>query len=249
MVATKPAPDERAPAAPLAPRGPAAVLALQRSAGNAAVVAMLQREPVAEAERTTPPDLDPAPGHRPEVELLQQKLNWHRGSARVPLLLVDGKFGGKTKAAVIAFKRARRITPHTVTVDGTTWEALARPPVSGKPRAGKGGPGLRPHVRGRPARDHDRARLRRARQRGAGDGADHPGAQGRPRLPAERREGPRAARGGGAAAVDHRRHVVRQGERRHVGGQARPRRRPRDRARGRGARGRLRRARGRARGR
>ena len=65
MVATKPAPDERAPAAPLAPRGPAAVLALQRSAGNAAVVAMLQREPVAEAERTTPPDLDPRPATAP----------------------------------------------------------------------------------------------------------------------------------------------------------------------------------------
>ena len=56
------------------------------------------------------------------------------------LLDVDGKFGGKTKAAVIAFKRARKITPHTVTVDATTWEALARPPVSGKPRAGKAGP-------------------------------------------------------------------------------------------------------------
>ena len=135
------------------------------------------------------PSSTPAPSWRAEVELLQQKLNWHRGSARVQLLAVDGKFGGKTKAAVIAFKRARRITPHTVTVDATTWEALARPPVSGKPRAGKAGPGLRPHVRGRPARDHDRPRLRRARQRRARDGADHPGPQGGPRLRGERREG------------------------------------------------------------
>ena len=140
MVATKPAPDERVPAAPTAPRGPAAVLALQRSAGNAAAWRCSSASRSRRRSQRRPPDLDPEPGHRPEVELLQQKLNWHRGSARVPLLLVDGKFGGKTKAAVIAFKRARKITPHTVTVDGTTWEALARPPVSGKPRAGKGGP-------------------------------------------------------------------------------------------------------------
>jgi hypothetical protein len=56
---------------PVAP-GAARILALQRSAGNAAVVAMLQREPVAEAEaKATPPDLDPSPESRPEVELLQ----------------------------------------------------------------------------------------------------------------------------------------------------------------------------------
>jgi peptidoglycan hydrolase-like protein with peptidoglycan-binding domain len=139
-LATKPVPEERPREAPAVAHAPSAVLALQRSAGNAAVVRLLQREPVAEAERTTPPDLDPAPGHRPEVELLQQKLNWHRGSARVPLLLVDGKFGAKTKAAVIAFKRARKITPHSVTVDAVTWEALAKAPVFGKARAGKGGP-------------------------------------------------------------------------------------------------------------
>ena len=140
IATTEPAPPERAPA-PAAPRlaGVAQVLALQRTAGNAAVVAMLQREPVAEAEQPLA-NLDPAPGWRAEVELLQQKLNWHRGSARVQLLAVDGKFGSKTKAAVIAFKRARHITPHTVTVDATTWEWLAKPPVSGTPRAGKAGP-------------------------------------------------------------------------------------------------------------
>jgi peptidoglycan hydrolase-like protein with peptidoglycan-binding domain len=96
---------------------------------------MLQRQ-VAEAK----PDLDPGPGWRSDVELLQQKLNWHRGSARVGLLQVDGVFGNKTKAAVIAFKRARKLRPHTVTVDATTWEWLAKPPVSGTPRAGKAGP-------------------------------------------------------------------------------------------------------------
>jgi peptidoglycan hydrolase-like protein with peptidoglycan-binding domain len=141
LAITRPAPEQDAPEARRIARGPAAILALQRTAGNAAVVALLQREPVAEAEaKPGQADLDPSPEWRPEVELLQQKLNWHRGSARVQLLAVDGRFGGKTKAAVIAFKRARKITPHSVTVDATTWEALARPPVSGKPRAGTAGP-------------------------------------------------------------------------------------------------------------
>jgi peptidoglycan hydrolase-like protein with peptidoglycan-binding domain len=139
LATTRPAPEQHASAATPVARGPAAILALQRSIGNAAVVALLQREPVAEA-KPAQPDLDPAPGWRAEVELLQQKLNWHRGSARVQLLAIDGKFGAKTKAAVVAFKRARKITPHTVTVDAATWEALARPPVSGKARAGKAGP-------------------------------------------------------------------------------------------------------------
>ena len=142
LATTRPAPEQQhaLEATPVA-RGPAAILALQRTAGNAAVVALLQRQPVAEAEaKPGQPELDPGPEWRSEVELLQQKLNWHRGSARVQLLAVDGKFGSKTKAAVIAFKRARKITPHTVTVDATTWEALARPPVSGRPRAGRSGP-------------------------------------------------------------------------------------------------------------
>jgi len=130
----------RAPAARAAPAGPQAILALQRSAGNAAVVAMLQREPVAEAPPAGPPELTPSPEPRPEVELLQQKLNWHRGSARVELLKIDGVFGNRTKAAIVAFKRARGIKPHTVTVNAETWEWLAKPPVSGKARAGKGGP-------------------------------------------------------------------------------------------------------------
>jgi len=133
---TEAAEPESAPAPRVVDGGVARILALQRTAGNAAVVAMLQREPVAEAT----PDLEPAPGWRAEVELLQQQLNWHRGAARVALLSVDGKFGNKTRTAVIAFKRARHLTPHTATVDATTWEWLAKPPVSGKPRAGKGGP-------------------------------------------------------------------------------------------------------------
>ena len=135
---TEAAEPDSAPAPRLVAQGGiAGILALQRTAGNAAVVAMLQREPVAEQAL---PDLEPGGGFRTEVELLQQKLNWHRGSARVQLLQVDGVFGNKTKAAVVAFKRARHLTPHTVKVDATTWEWLAKPPVSGQPRAGKAGP-------------------------------------------------------------------------------------------------------------
>ena len=81
IATTEPAPPESAPArGRAAARRRRAVLALQRTAGNAAVVAMLQREPVAEAEQPLA-NLDPAPGWRAEVELLQQKLNWHRGSS------------------------------------------------------------------------------------------------------------------------------------------------------------------------
>ncbi len=142
---------EQQVAAP-APAAPAvqAILALQRSAGNAAVArALLQRQPAGatvapDAPVGTPagatPDLDPGPEHRSEVELLQQKLNYHRGSARVELLLVDGQFGNKTLAAVVAFKRARGIKPPTGHVHAETWEWLAKPPVSGKARAGTAAP-------------------------------------------------------------------------------------------------------------
>jgi peptidoglycan hydrolase-like protein with peptidoglycan-binding domain len=111
---------EAVPPAPAA----AAVLALQRGAGNAAVArALLARDPVAH------PDLS-RPGHGPDVELLQLKLNWHLGFMRKTLLDVDSDFGGKTERAVIAVKRARGVTPANGLVDAATWAMLEQQPTS-----------------------------------------------------------------------------------------------------------------------
>jgi hypothetical protein len=72
------------------------------------------------------------------VELLQLKLNWHRGFARLPLLVADGKFGYSTVHAVKEFKKSKNIGSKGATVDAQTWIELARTPTSsGQPDGAK----------------------------------------------------------------------------------------------------------------
>jgi len=95
LATTRQAPEQHALKTPAVARGPAAILALQRSAGNAAVVALLQREPVAEAEaKPGQPDLDPAPGWRAEVELPSSE------SAEALLTYLDGIMARESAAAL-----------------------------------------------------------------------------------------------------------------------------------------------------
>jgi peptidoglycan hydrolase-like protein with peptidoglycan-binding domain len=81
----------------------AGVLALQRTAGNAAVATALQRSPLATPKA--------APPKRPllrrgskgtQVKVLQQRLN---ALGTTPPLKVDGDFGQKTFDAVVAFQK------------------------------------------------------------------------------------------------------------------------------------------------
>jgi peptidoglycan hydrolase-like protein with peptidoglycan-binding domain len=134
-------PDQReehagapAPAAPAAAPHQLAILALQQGAGNAAVArAILQRQPAGTAH----PDLRRG-DDGDDVELLQMKLNWHLGFMRRTLLDVDGDFGGKTERALIAVKRARRITPANGAVDAATWTMLEQQPSSSSDAAQHG---------------------------------------------------------------------------------------------------------------
>ena len=139
---------------------------------------MLQREPVAEAERA-------AARPRPRARLAR------RGRAAAAEAQLAPRL--RARAAARGRRQVRRQD------EGGGDRVQARPPHHAAHRHGRrhdlggarqaaglrqaarrqGRPGLRPHVRGRPARDHDRARLRRARQRRARDGADHPGPHAR----------------------------------------------------------------------
>jgi hypothetical protein len=76
---------------------------LQRAAGNAAVTAVLQRSPLAmpEAPQVKRPLLQRGSAGK-QVRILQQRLNALGAS---PALKVDGKFGKKTREAVIAFQQ------------------------------------------------------------------------------------------------------------------------------------------------
>ena len=100
-----------------------------------------------------------------DVELLQLKLNWHLSAMRRLGLIVDGDFGGATARAVIAFKRFHNIRPRTRSWTARRGPRSTRPRRSSRPRPHRAGPGarVRPHHRGRPAPDHARGRLRRAR--------------------------------------------------------------------------------------
>jgi hypothetical protein len=99
----------------------AGVLALQRTAGNAAVVTVLQRAPL--ATPTTAPPTRPLllrGSKGSQVRVLQQRLNALGGT---PALKVDGDFGQKTFDAVVAFQAAHfhddekewdgKVGPHT----------------------------------------------------------------------------------------------------------------------------------------
>jgi peptidoglycan hydrolase-like protein with peptidoglycan-binding domain len=118
----------------------AAILALQQSAGNAAVArALMQRQDAPAAPAATRPDLA-RPSKGPDVELLQLKLNWHLGFMRRTLLDVDSDFGGKTERAVVAVKRARGVRPFNGTVDAAMWAELDQQPSAGpaSAQAGRG---------------------------------------------------------------------------------------------------------------
>jgi hypothetical protein len=80
----------------------AGVLALQRSAGNAAVATALQRSPLA-TPKAAPPKrpLLRRGGKGAQVKVLQQRLN---ALGTAPPLKVDGDFGQKTFDAVVAFQ-------------------------------------------------------------------------------------------------------------------------------------------------
>lgn len=127
--------NHRVGTVPLAPDA-AAILAIQGSAGNAAVTHMLvQRQVVAPAAR--------AELHRgdqgSDVELLQLKLNHHLGFMRRTLLLVDGRFGPLTAGAVRAFKREHHLRPASDTVTDATWQELdTSPHVLGERAAHQG---------------------------------------------------------------------------------------------------------------
>ena len=118
---------------------PAGILALQQSAGNAAVSrALLQRDnPGPGGATTTHPELE-RPSNGPDVELLQLKLNWHLGFMRRTLLDVDSDFGRKTERAVIAVKRARGISPADGKAGAETWTALEAQPAAGPASAQQG---------------------------------------------------------------------------------------------------------------
>jgi peptidoglycan hydrolase-like protein with peptidoglycan-binding domain len=92
------------------------VLALQRTVGNRAATALLQRQLVL-APPTRPTvktgDLDQAVG------VLQQKLNVLGEN-----LVIDAEFGGRTRAAVIRFQRAHPPLKPSGVADADTWTML-----------------------------------------------------------------------------------------------------------------------------
>ena len=101
-----------------------------------------------------------------DVELLQLKLNWHLSAMRRRGLIVDGDFGGATAKAVIAFKRFHKMRPANAVVDSRDVDGARHGPAGRRAhRPQRAGPGarVRPHHGGRPAPDHARGRLRRAR--------------------------------------------------------------------------------------
>lgn len=99
------------------------VLELQRSAGNRAVVTLIQRQMVQEAPpavntKTHPLLLKGSQGNR--VRKLQQMLN---ARGQEPPLKIDGIFGKKTYAAVVAFQTERGLDPDGK-VGPLTWGML-----------------------------------------------------------------------------------------------------------------------------
>jgi len=124
------------------------VLGLQTTAGNRAVSRLLLARQVATAEKPGPaavqsdvpadlvPASDDARFRDSDVELLQLRLNWHRGFARQRLLVADGKFGYETVHAVKEFKKSKGIGSKGATVDAETWRALTKAPVSSGAPAG-----------------------------------------------------------------------------------------------------------------
>lgn len=103
-----------------------AVESLQRTAGNRAVAALVQRQAV------DTPEAPPAPSAaqvRPDLQrgdlsvdvgVAQQKLNI---AGADPRLEVDAEFGSRTERAVRAFQRRNEIPP-TGTISIATWAAL-----------------------------------------------------------------------------------------------------------------------------
>jgi peptidoglycan hydrolase-like protein with peptidoglycan-binding domain len=93
------------------------VLALQRTVGNRAATALLQRQLAVAAPPTRPTvktgDIDQAVG------VLQQKLNVLGED-----LVIDAEFGGRTRAAVVRFQRAHPPLAANGVADSNTWAVL-----------------------------------------------------------------------------------------------------------------------------
>jgi hypothetical protein len=108
---------------------PAGLLALQQLAGNRAVAQLLSGGVVAQRQRRpTPPGSALRVGSRgPEVTDLQQKLN---GFGASPRLAVDGKFGPRTRRAVLRFQAAHAADHlrQTGEIDSETRSVLAATP-------------------------------------------------------------------------------------------------------------------------
>jgi hypothetical protein len=94
-------------------------LALQRTAGNRAVAAVVQRSPVATAQHPALARGSTGKG----VKKLQQRLNVLGAS---PPLKVDGIFGPKTQQALVAFQSAHLPDPHDWIgkAGPKTWDAI-----------------------------------------------------------------------------------------------------------------------------
>ncbi len=93
------------------------MLALQRTVGNRAATALLQRQLILAAPPTRPTvetgDIDQAVG------VLQQKLNVLGEN-----LVIDAEFGGRTRAAVVRFQRAHPPLMPNGVADADTWTTL-----------------------------------------------------------------------------------------------------------------------------
>lgn len=116
----------------------AAVLHLQRTAGNHAVTTLLTAQRLAPAPDPTAPKTLRSGASGPAVEELQQHLNRHGAT---PALTVDGAFGPLTKGAVAAFQGTHKDESGTqLTSDGVvgplTWRSLQRAAPSAAPPGG-----------------------------------------------------------------------------------------------------------------
>ena len=122
---------------PLAAQG---MLALQRTVGNRAATALLQRQLILAAPPTRPTvetgDIDQAVG------VLQQKLNVLGEN-----LVIDAEFGGRTRAAVVRFQRA-----HPPLMPNGVADADPRRRSTRSSRAGSFSPTGRCHPSSRTAR-------------------------------------------------------------------------------------------------
>jgi tetratricopeptide (TPR) repeat protein len=113
-----------------------AVFALQRTLGNAAVVRLLQRDPVVAAATARKTLRDGSRGD--DVLFLQSRLN--RAPEVTTHLAVDGAFGPKTKAAVREFQAAHPPLEVDGVVGRETWpvvEAVPDEPADDMPIARK----------------------------------------------------------------------------------------------------------------